>query len=297
MCDTVKKGYIYMTTCLVNGKKYIGKQRIHRRKERRYLGSGKLLCRAIKKYGIKNFSKEILVEGQFTNSQLEQLEAHYIQFHGAHLNSEYYNILPGGAIYNSYKKPYKYLNIYHYNKDGVVLGIYQNTSHAIEELGISEDTILRCLRLGTYSRKHDSYFTTSRSDVRKRKGSRKKRVYIYSQEGEPIGTFDSVTKAANYLGTSTSAIKNCQTIKGHVVSYKPLKKEECSEILTLMKSKKGNWKIIGIGKLDSNSNLIEVWEESIKGLADRLNYNYKSFYSALKNNRNYKGLKYKILWD
>ena len=50
--------YIYMTTNLVNGKKYIGKQKGEINDS--YLGSGTLLLRAIKKYGKENFKKDIL---------------------------------------------------------------------------------------------------------------------------------------------------------------------------------------------------------------------------------------------
>ena len=50
---------IYKTTNLINGKFYIGK---HQTKDINdgYLGSGKLLKRAVKKYGLENFHKEIL---------------------------------------------------------------------------------------------------------------------------------------------------------------------------------------------------------------------------------------------
>ena len=50
---------IYLTTNLINGKKYVGKDA---RNQKWYLGSGKYLKKAIKKYGKENFKKEILEE-------------------------------------------------------------------------------------------------------------------------------------------------------------------------------------------------------------------------------------------
>ena len=51
-------GFIYKTTCLINGKIYVGK---HEGSESdNYLGSGTVFEFALKKYGRKNFKREIL---------------------------------------------------------------------------------------------------------------------------------------------------------------------------------------------------------------------------------------------
>lgn len=86
-------GFIYCTTCKINGKKYIGKNGFCRWEN--YLGSGKLLKRAIKKYGKENFYREIIYIA-YDKDELDKVEIMFIKEHGAVESSDYYNITSGG---------------------------------------------------------------------------------------------------------------------------------------------------------------------------------------------------------
>ena len=52
-------GFVYCTTNMINGKKYIGQRKFYGN-WKSYLGSGLLLTKAIKKYKRDNFTKEII---------------------------------------------------------------------------------------------------------------------------------------------------------------------------------------------------------------------------------------------
>ena len=83
-------GYIYKTTNLVTGMVYIGQTCRQDQRVNRYLGSGKWLKRAIKKYGKANFCKEIICWCS-DNDQLNRMEKLYIK-----LLSPDYNLNAGG---------------------------------------------------------------------------------------------------------------------------------------------------------------------------------------------------------
>ena len=90
-----KKHYIiYQITNLLNGKIYIGKHETTNIDDD-YMGSGKLIKRAMKKYGIENFKKEILfdfeTEAEMNSKEKEIVNEDFL------LRGDVYNLMPGGS--------------------------------------------------------------------------------------------------------------------------------------------------------------------------------------------------------
>lgn len=88
--------YIYLITNNINNKRYIGKRSCYCSiEEDKYMGSGKYLWNAINKYGIENFSKDILLICKSEEQALE-IEKKAIELVNATKNPMYYNIAEGG---------------------------------------------------------------------------------------------------------------------------------------------------------------------------------------------------------
>lgn len=86
-------GYIYKIINNINSRWYIGK---HNGSDPNYMGSGKLLKLAIKKYGIENFTKIILEECN-TDQLLNDREIWWIDHTNACNDLKSYNLVPGGT--------------------------------------------------------------------------------------------------------------------------------------------------------------------------------------------------------
>lgn len=89
--------YVYKITNIINGKKYIGKRSCKCSiEDDKYMGSGILLKKAFKKYGIKNFKKDILF---ICESEEEAFNKEYIELtkiRELKRWDDYYNIAHGG---------------------------------------------------------------------------------------------------------------------------------------------------------------------------------------------------------
>jgi len=83
-------GFVYVWTNSLNGKKYIG---AHIGKlDDGYIGSGKAFSRAISKYGIENFTREILHYEYDSEQNLFQKEFEIINQYNAVLDENFYNM-------------------------------------------------------------------------------------------------------------------------------------------------------------------------------------------------------------
>jgi len=89
----MEKYYIYLTTNLINNKKYIGKHKGYL--DDNYLGSGILITAAINKYGKENFKKEILYVSKSEEENNEK-EKYFIALYNAVERKDFYNIADGG---------------------------------------------------------------------------------------------------------------------------------------------------------------------------------------------------------
>lgn len=89
--------FVYLTKNLINGKKYIGVCTFN---SDSYLGSGRLLKFAIRKYGRENFKRTIL-EHCSTPEEVYSKEIYYINKYKAVKSKEFYNLCYGGYGGNS----------------------------------------------------------------------------------------------------------------------------------------------------------------------------------------------------
>lgn len=95
-------GFIYITTNLINGRRYIRQKifsdkRTHTQAWEKYLGSGKILKQAIEKEGAENFSRNI-VYISYSAEDLNSAEKQYTDFFNAKDNEDWYNLAGRGDV-------------------------------------------------------------------------------------------------------------------------------------------------------------------------------------------------------
>jgi group I intron endonuclease len=116
----MKFGFIYITTCTINNKKYHG-QRKYSAGWEKYLGSGVAFCNAVEKYGKENFHREIICEAD-TAEELNRLEYELSVKYDVVNSEEWYNLCYGGYSTNGYKFSEETKQIMSEKKKGLYAG-------------------------------------------------------------------------------------------------------------------------------------------------------------------------------
>jgi hypothetical protein len=131
--------YIYKTTNKINEKIYIGLSTMTEIESKWYFGSGNSIKKAIKKYGIENFEKEILEDGFKDKEDLSKAEIKWIEYFKSTYREIGYNLSPGGDLNPEYlKKP-----IYQYSKTGDLVKFFTCIDDAIKELEMKNSDIYK----------------------------------------------------------------------------------------------------------------------------------------------------------
>jgi group I intron endonuclease len=216
---------IYLTTNLINNKKYIGKDINNNPK---YLGSGSVLKKAIKKYGKANFKKEIL-EYCLSKEELWEKEEYWLNF---------FNAESDPLFYNRTNKAY--------GNSGQTLEGKEKISQARKGWIPSDETKKRMsegrkghkmynnewrlkIKNALTGIKRTDETKHKQSEIKKGKPSKsKKPVLQYDKQGNFLKEYPSVTEAAKALNKKSGAVitevcnmkKNRKSIFGYVWRYK-----------------------------------------------------------------------------
>lgn len=97
-------GFIYITTNLINGKRYIGQKKYDTASRwKSYMGSGYHLLASIEKHGKENFER-VIVDWAYSLEELNQKEYDMIKNLGAVESDDYYNMIDGGDVASNLAK-------------------------------------------------------------------------------------------------------------------------------------------------------------------------------------------------
>jgi len=237
-------GFIYITTNLINGKKYVG-QKTYNNRWKCYLGSGKYFKLAVKKHGRENFVKEIVAIA-YCKDELNKLEAEYIKKFNAVQSADYYNVATdsfpsyiGLKHTEDYKIKMKILNegklMSEKSKERMKENHYDVSGENNPNYGKHWSEEWRTNHSKAISGENNVLFGTHRSEETKRKISESNKGKIFSEKhlqnlskahkGKELGSsnpkakkvvcltenkiFDTLKDAAEYYNCTSSNISMC----------------------------------------------------------------------------------------
>lgn len=236
---------IYKTTNLVNNKTYIGQYTSSTTGFIWYLGSGLNIRKAVKKYGKENFKKEVLIEGDFSQELLDELERHYIRLYSPPQSKSSYNIEDGGK---RGPIPSKIKKVLQYDIEGNFIKSWSGGLQEILEAFPKYKYTTMTGACGKETLTAYGFIWSYTKDQIKEKLKKinpdsrlynKYTVLQYSAEGEFIKKWKSPIKASKALNIPYSALMGALTRKTVTASSLWLKEGECiKNVLSQLKIRK-----------------------------------------------------------
>ena len=214
-------GFIYITTNMVNGKRYLGQKKFDAF-WKNYLGSGTILKSAIKKYGKENFSRNI-VQICYSAEELNKAEYDLTIFLNVVEDPDWYNLKEGGLKGAYGEETRRKIRENHVDMSGTNHPLYGK--HITEEHAkkLQEGHRKKCSGENNpwYGRRHSEDTKNKLSD------SLSKQVYQYDENGNLIKIWKSASKIKRELGYSNSSIAKCcrgelNQAYGYKWSYAPI---------------------------------------------------------------------------
>lgn len=204
-------GYVYLTTNLINGHKYIGQHKSESFDES-YKGSGTLVRRAYDKHGWENFKTEVLEWCQ-SREELNEREKYWISYYDAVNSPDFYNIAPGGEgvsseMVSGEKNP----------RYGIVLSNELKKKIGDSLRGEKNLGYMKARPIDERLKISESHkgMRPSKETLEKMSKNRSNhgkvgvpvRVIQYSRDMTEIARFNSVSEAAKLTGTNMRCISN-----------------------------------------------------------------------------------------
>lgn len=204
---------VYKITNLINNKSYIGVSiHIEQRWREHQNGKGSAeLHKDIIKYGLKNFSFEILEECDEKVMYLK--EPKWIKYYNSYKNG--YNQNPGGINSNLQAIKVTKKTVYCYDLKGNFLKTYESLNEAERLTGVPNSNISKAARgerkkAGNFQwsyEKFDKIKPYIRTCIfKEKKVCNNKKVNQYNLENKLLNTFNSIAEASRKTGVNKNSI-------------------------------------------------------------------------------------------
>lgn len=213
---------IYKITNLINGKVYIGQSKdiysrwAEHRKECRKNRKDIVLYCAFSKYGIDNFSFEIIEECII--EELDEREIFYIKKYNSYIgweNNNGYNMTIGGALCHTHVgNDDQGIRVYQYDKEGNFIAEYRNMNKAAKAVGLkASGSISTAIKSSGLAANYQWRKTYSEKIPKYKKNQTALKVLQYDKSGNFIQIHNSIEEASKSVGCSRSLIELC--CEGH----------------------------------------------------------------------------------